>query len=78
MVAEIFQENETIKVYWHHRDLLCLRDGVMYRRTSDEMDQMLMPMARREEFLKLAHTGVTGVIWVFAARHGRCDAGRTG
>ena len=59
-LVEILQESEAVKVYWFQKDRLSLRDEVMYRRTPDGMDQVLMPRSRREECLKLAHTGLTG------------------
>ena len=59
-LVEILQESEPVKVYWYQKDRLCLRDGVMYRRTPEGVEQLLIPRAKREEFLRLAHTGVTG------------------
>ena len=59
-MRNILYESAHVKTYWHQRDGLYLRDGVMYRKKPDGAEQVLMPKALREEFLKLAHTGVTG------------------
>lgn len=59
-LVEILQESEAVKVYWHQRDHLYLRDGVMYRRKPDGEEQVLLPKLLREEYLRLAHTGITG------------------
>ena len=59
-LVELLQESEAIKIYWHQKDRLCLRDGVIYRQTPEGVDQLVIPKAKREEFMRLAHTGVTG------------------
>jgi transposase InsO family protein len=59
-LVNILYEDETVKTYWHQKDQLYVRDGVMHRRTPDNMEQVLVPRASREEFLRLAHTGMTG------------------
>ena len=38
--VELLQESEAIKIYWHQKDRLCLRDGVIYRRTPEGVDQI--------------------------------------
>lgn len=53
-------ESATVKIYWHQRERLYLRDGIMYKKTPDDVEQVLVPKALREEFLRLAHTGLTG------------------
>ena len=59
-LVEILPESETVKVYWYQKDSLYLQDGKIYRRTPEGVNQLVIPRAKREEFLKLAHTGVTG------------------
>jgi transposase InsO family protein/predicted aspartyl protease len=59
-LVEILGESEAVKIYWHQREQLSLRDGVMYRRTFDGVEQVVVPKVLREEFLRLAHTGMTG------------------
>jgi len=56
----VLSESATVKVYWHQRESLYLRDGIMYRKRIDDVEQLLLPKTMREEFLKLAHTGITG------------------
>jgi len=57
---EILQESATVKVYWHQRESLCIKEGVIYRKRLDGIEQLLLPKALREPYMKLAHTGVTG------------------
>jgi transposase InsO family protein len=59
-LQEILLEEEAVKVYWHQRDSLYLKDDAIYRRTPDEVEQVLVPKDLREDYLRLAHTGVTG------------------
>ena len=59
-LLEILYENSRIKTYWHQKDRLFLRSGVLYRNQPNASEQVILPKSLREEFLKLAHTGVTG------------------
>src|SRR5688572_2917268 len=44
---EILQESATVKVYWHQRESLCIKEGVIYRRRLDGIEQLLLPKALR-------------------------------
>lgn len=57
--VEILFESEAVKVYWRQKDSLFLRDEIVYRRTPDCKEQMILPKAQRSHFLKMAHTGMT-------------------
>ena len=59
-LVEILHESAAVKVYWHQKEHLYLREGIMYRKRPDEIEQLLLPKSLREEFLRLAHTGLTG------------------
>ena len=59
-LVEILSESETVKVCWFQKDRLCLREEVIYRRTPEGVDQVVVPRSKREEFMRLAHTGLTG------------------
>ena len=59
-LVAILRENESVKIYWHQRERLYLREGIIYRKTPDGVEQLVVPRAMREEYLKLAHTGITG------------------
>ena len=59
-LIDVLQESATVKVYWHQRENLYFRDGVMYRKRMDGVEQLLLPKSLREEFVTLAHTGITG------------------
>lgn len=53
-------EIEAVKVYWQQRDRLYLRGEIVYRKTPDGVEQLLVLKALREKFLELAHNGITG------------------
>src|SRR5678815_497292 len=59
-LVDILRENEAVKVYWHQKDRLYLCEEVMYRKTPDGIEQLLVPKAMRENYMRLAHTGITG------------------
>jgi len=59
-LIEVLRENEAVKVYWYQKDHLYLRDGVIYRRKPGGEEQVLLPATLRGEFLRMAHTGITG------------------
>src|SRR6218665_1787640 len=56
----VLWESAAVKTYWHQRDQLFLRDGVLSKKTPEGVEQVLVPKALREDFLRLAHTGITG------------------
>src|SRR6218665_1537718 len=60
ILAEILQEEEAIKIYWHQRDQLHLRDDVLYRQMIGGEDQGLVPASLRDSYIALAHTSGTG------------------
>lgn len=59
-LVDILYENAIVKTYWHQRDQLRLQEGILYRTATDNTEQLVVPKALRDEFLKLAHTGITG------------------
>src|SRR6218665_2668756 len=59
-LVELLYEPEAVKIYWRQRDALYLRDGVVHRRTPGDVEQLLIPKAMKQDFLRRAHTGVTG------------------
>ena len=59
-LVDILRENSAVKTYWYQKDQLYLNDGVIYRKTPDGVEQLVVPRALRDEYLKLAHTGITG------------------
>jgi len=48
--VEILFESEAVKVYWRQKDSLFLRDEIVYRRTPDGKEQMILPKAQRSHF----------------------------
>ena len=73
-LQDILTESETVKVYWYQRDALYLKDDVLHRRTPEGVEQVLVPRALREKFMRLAHTGVTG--GHLGVRRTRCQVRR--
>src|SRR6218665_44187 len=59
-LAEILQEEEAIRIYWHQRDQLHLRDDVLFRQMIGGEEQVLVPASLRDSYIALAHTSVTG------------------
>lgn len=59
-LQEILCEGGEVKVLWHQRENLFVKDEILYRRIPEGTEQMLLPKPVREEFLKLAHTGING------------------
>ena len=59
-LVDILRENEAVKVYWHQRDRLYLYEEVIYRKTPDGVEQLVVPRAMRDQYMRLAHTGMTG------------------
>lgn len=59
-LQEILTEGEIVKALWHQRDLLYLNSGLLCRRIPEGIEQVLVPRNLREEFMKQAHTGITG------------------
>jgi len=59
-LVEILYESEAIKIYWRQRDVLYMREGVVHRRTPGGVEQLLVPKALRQDFLRRSHTGMTG------------------
>lgn len=59
-LAKIITEDEAVKVHWFQREQLYLREDVVYRRTVEGGKQLLIPRVLRENFIKTAHTGITG------------------
>lgn len=59
-LIEILSEGERVKVYWHQRESISLREDVLIRRTPGGIEQVLVPRALQSDFLRLAHTGLTG------------------
>ena len=56
---------EKTKAIWNQWERLVLRDGVLYRQFFDvhgvpEHLQLIVPFIQRQEFIRLAHEGVTG------------------
>lgn len=57
---QILYENARVKTYWHQREQLYRKEGVLYQRTVVDVKQLVMPKETKGEFMKLAHTGITG------------------
>lgn len=59
-LVEVLSEKAALKIYWHQKDSLYIRDGKLCRRRADGVEQTLIPKALREDFIRMAHTGMTG------------------
>lgn len=58
-LADILYENASVTIYWYQRDQLYLQEWILYCRTPDGVEQLAVPKAVSEEFLKEADTGIT-------------------
>ena len=62
---EVLPESEAAKMLWGQWHSLVLKDGVLYRRVGGERGrpavlQLIVPAARKEEFISRCHQGMTG------------------
>lgn len=77
-LVEILSECEKMKFYWHQKESIGQRDGILYRQTSEKIEQTLVLRFLQENFRELAHTGKTGVTGKFGGHIGRCGGALTG
>lgn len=59
-LVQILYESEAVKTYWHQKDRLYLKDGVIHRKKPDGTEQVVIPKSLRQDFLKRTHSGITG------------------